>query len=285
MRLPTLFVSHGGGPLPLLGDAAHAPLAASLRALPARLGLPAPPRAILLCSAHYEQPGPSILPSPPPDGGLLFDYYGFPPESYAFRYAPRGAPDVAESAAELLTRAGFTPRLDTSGRGLDHGAFVPLMLMWPQGEVPVVELSVLSSLSAEEHLRMGEALAPLRDEGVLLVGSGSSFHSIPKIFEGMRGGGGGGGGGDGGELIGQAFDDYLAEACTCNAGAQRAQKLAAWASAPGAREAHPRAEHLMPLLFATGAAGGDAGRAERVALGRVAMSSFVFGGQAPPSRQ
>ncbi|KIY99800.1 4,5-DOPA dioxygenase extradiol-like protein [Monoraphidium neglectum] len=172
-----------GGPLPVLGDPAHVQLTASLRSLPGRL--PAAPTAILLCSAHFEAAQPTVIAEPP--SHLLYDYGGFPPESYQLQYRPPGQPALAQSVLRLLRGAGFEPQLESSGRGLDHGAFIPLMLMYPSAAIPVVELSILASLAPEDHVRMGEALRPLRDEGVLIVGSGSSFHSIPEIIRATRG--------------------------------------------------------------------------------------------------
>ncbi|KAI8470213.1 MAG: Extradiol aromatic ring-opening dioxygenase [Monoraphidium minutum] len=267
MRLPSVFVSHGAGPLPLLGEASNAALAAALRALPA--SLPARPAAVLVCSAHFEAARPTLIAAPP--AALLYDYGGFPKEAYSIQYSPPGAPAVAERAMALLSGAGFRPALERSGRGLDHGAFVPLALMWPGADVPVVELSVLASLDAEEHLRMGAALGPLRDEGVLLLGSGSSFHDIPQIFRGMHAP-------PGAPAIGKEFDGWLVDACTRRAGAARAAELAGWAAAPGGAAAHPRPEHFMPLLFAAGAGGGEPGRGVAAPMGAVAMTSFVFGG-------
>lgn len=273
MRLPSIFVTHGGGPLPVLGDAAHAQLAKAIASLPGRLRQR--PRAILLCSAHFEEPHPTVIAVPP--SRLLYDYGGFPPESYQLEYKPPGEPGVAEAVMHLLKGAGFKPRFENSGRGLDHGAFVPLMLMYPGADIPVVELSILSSLSPEDHVRMGAALQPLRDQGVLVVGSGSSYHNIPMIFRYMSGRL------QDGKLEGQDFDDWLTEACTAHTGGERTARLAHWASAPGGRRAHPREEHLMPLLVAAAAGGDDACVAENTPLGAVAMTSYVFGetGAAP----
>lgn len=272
MRLPSVFITHGGGPLPVLGHPSHTELTAALKALPARLHLPAPPRAVLLCSAHFEAEQPTLIAAPPER--LLYDYGGFHPDAYALRYAPPGEPAVAEAAMQLLRNVGFKPRLEPSDRGLDHGAFIPLMLMYPDARVPVVELSILSSLSPEEHLRMGEALQPLRDQGVLVVGSGSSWHNLQMMFRHISGSAL-----PDGKLVGQEFDDWLSDAVTAHTGAARNRRLSEWSCAPGGQEAHPREDHLMPLLVVAAAGGDSKGVADRMRMGGMQVSNFIFGAE------
>ena len=175
-RMPTLFIPHGAGPCFFMDW--HPPdawdrTAAFLRAIPD--SLPAPPTAIVLVTAHWLAPQPSLGSATQP--GLLFDYHGFPPHTYALTYPAPGAPALAERAATLLAAAGFMPRLDGE-RGYDHGCFIPLKVAFPAADVPVLQLSLLASLDAAEHLRLGRALAPLRDEGVLIIGSGMSYHHM-----------------------------------------------------------------------------------------------------------
>src|SRR5690606_11183733 len=174
--LPTYFLSHGGGPWPFMQDdygAAHARLRAALAAIPA--ALPQAPRAVLAVSGHWEEPEVAVTAhSAPP---MLYDYYGFPPHTYEVTYPAPGDPALARRVQELLGHAGFDARLDAE-RGYDHGAFVPLAVMYPRADVPVIQLSLHSSLDPETHLRMGLALAPLRGEGVLIVGSGMSYHNL-----------------------------------------------------------------------------------------------------------
>lgn len=265
--MPTLYIPHGAGPCFFMDwdpPDAWDRTAAYLRGIAATL--PARPRAIALVTAHWLAAQPSLGAAARP--GLLYDYYGFPPQTYALTYPAPGAPQLAEQAAALLADAGFGPKLDRE-RGYDHGVFVPLKLMFPQADVPVLQVSLLQSLDAAAHLRLGRALAPLREQGVLIVGSGMSYHN-------MRGYG------DPSALpASQAFDQWLADTVALPA-AERAARLADWtaASAPAGRLAHPRGaeEHLLPLLVAAGAAGDSAGRrdfSDRV-LG-VVVSAFRFG--------
>lgn len=195
------------------------------------------PRAILIVSGHWETSGFTLTASRKPP--LLFDYYGFPPHTYQLRYEAPGAPQLAQRAAALLREAGFSAALDTQ-RGLDHGVFVPLKVVYPEADIPVVELSLERGLDAEPHLNAGRALAPLRDEGVLLMCAGMSFHNLRAL-------------GDPRSLVpSQQFDEWLNHA-TMLAGSERARALEQWREAPSARICHPRAEHLLPLMVAAGA--------------------------------
>jgi aromatic ring-opening dioxygenase catalytic subunit (LigB family) len=172
---------------------------------------------------------------------MLYDYYGFPPASYEITWPAPGDPALAARVRALLGQAGFETAAD-GARGYDHGTFVPLKVTYPEADVPTVQLSLLRSLDPAEHLRMGRALAPLRDEGVLIVGSGMSYHN-------MRGFGSAAGAQDA-----ETFHAWLHEAVT---GPERDRALANWAAAPAGRACHPREEHLLPLLVVAGAAGAD----------------------------
>ncbi|MGE4375799.1 MAG: class III extradiol ring-cleavage dioxygenase [Burkholderiaceae bacterium] len=249
VRMPTLYIPHGGGPCFFMDwdpPGTWDKMAAFLRSIPA--SLPARPRAIALVTAHWLAPQPSMSSAAQP--GLLFDYYGFPPHTYELTYPAPGAPWLAERASALLAQAGFAPVQDGS-RGYDHGSFIPLKVAFPEADVPVLQLSLLSSLDAGAHLRLGQALAPLRDEGILIIGSGMSWHN-------MRGYGN-----PRSTPISAAFDAWLTDAVTRPA-PERHALLADWerASAPWGRQSHPpRAEeHLLPLHVAAGAAGDGAGR-------------------------
>lgn len=210
-------------------------LAQFLRSLPETL--PIRPRAILIVSGHWETSGFTLTASSKPP--LLFDYYGFPPHTYQLRYEAPGAPQLAQRAAALLREAGFSAALDMQ-RGLDHGVFVPLKVVYPEADIPVVELSLERGLDAEPHLNAGRALAPLRDEGVLLMCAGMSFHNLRAL-------------GNPRSLVpSQQFDEWLNHA-TMLAGSKRARALEQWREAPSARICHPRAEHLLPLMVAAGA--------------------------------
>ena len=265
MTLPTLYLAHGGGPWPwmdgLMRDC-HDGLARSLAGLPAHL--PSQPVAVLLVTAHWEAPVFTISAGAAP--GMLHDYYGFPPETYAVRYAAPGAPALARRAAELLASVGIEAALDTE-RGFDHGSFVPMFAMYPQAGMPVLQMSLRRGLDPAQHLAAGRALAPLRAEGVLIVGSGSSYHNMqergPSAF-----------------APSQAFDGWLQRVLAGPDPAGREAALLRWEEAPAARHAHPREEHLLPLMVAAGAAAGETGRCifrEERFFGISTVSSFCFG--------
>ena len=209
-------------------------MAAFLRALPATL--PERPRAIVMVSGHWETSGFATTSHARPP--LVFDYYGFPPHTYALRYDAPGDPALADQVVELLRAADFDASVNPQ-RGLDHGVFVPLKVMFPDADVPVVELSLDRGLDAELHLELGNALSSLRDDNVLILGAGMSFHNLraygdPRAFEpSIR------------------FDDWLRDAVE-RPGAERAARLQHWRDAPDARLAHPRHEHLLPLMVAAG---------------------------------
>ncbi len=246
-RLPVAFLPHGGGPWPFvdvgLGEKSELDaLASYLRSVAA---LPEePPKAILIVSAHWEEPVPTVLTSERPP--LLYDYYGFPPESYRITWPAPGDPELASRVRELLQAAGFETGANAE-RGFDHGTFVPLKLTYPNADVPTVQLSLEQGLDPEQHLAMGRALAPLRDEGIFIVGSGMTFHNL-RAFRDPRS-----------RPVAEAFDAWLREAATLEEPA-RSAALANFRAAPAARLAHPREEHLLPLMVVAGAAIGDPGR-------------------------
>lgn len=229
-----------------------------LRALPQ--SLPSQPRAIVVVSGHWETRGFALTASRAPP--LVYDYYGFPPHTYQLRYPAPGDPSLASGIASLLKDAGFGAELDDS-RGLDHGVFVPLKVVYPDASIPVVELSLDGSLDPALHLALGKALRPLREEGVLLFCAGMSFHNLRAL-------------GDPRALApSTAFDDWLGDACGLPF-PERAQRLSQWDQAPAARICHPRPEHLLPLMVAAGASDAPGTRIynERV-LGTM-ISGFRF---------
>lgn len=244
-RMPVVFMPHGGGPWPFVdigmprGEVDElAAYLRSVRALPKT-----PPRALLVVSAHWEERVPTVMTSARPP--MFYDYYGFPKASYELQWPAPGEPRLAARVRTLLEGAGFETAADDE-RGFDHGTFVPLMLTYPDADVPTVQLSLKQGLDPEEHLAMGRALAPLRDEGVLLVGSGMTFHNM-RAFRDPRGG-----------PWSETFDAWLRESATAEPPA-RDRLLSTWAEAPAARLAHPREEHLLPLMVIAGAAGEDRG--------------------------
>jgi aromatic ring-opening dioxygenase catalytic subunit (LigB family) len=232
-----------------------------LRRLPERL--PARPTAVLVISGHWEVPNFSVATGARPP--MEYDYSGFPAHTYQIRYAAPGDPALAEHARMLIAGAGLTSVADPS-RGFDHGVFVPLSLMYPKADMPVVMVSIKSGYDPSEHLAIGRAFAPLRDEGVLIVGSGLTYHNMRGFNR------------DSSTQDAEAFTRYLNEAIALEDVHARDEKLIHWESAPRARSAHPREDHLMPLLVAAGAAGSDVGEvlfAEQVM--KVSMTSYGFG--------
>jgi aromatic ring-opening dioxygenase catalytic subunit (LigB family) len=263
-RLPVVYLPHGGGPWPFveLGFADRREmdsLSAYLRTL-ADLRAEKP-RALLVVSAHWEEDVPTVMTSTSPP--MLYDYYGFPPESYELSWPAPGDPRLAERVLELLDAAHIRSATSPT-RGFDHGTFVPLKVTYPEADVPAIQLSLKRGLDPAEHLAIGRALAPLRDEGVLILGSGMSYHN-------MRGFGGRG------RAAAETFDEWLGDAARA-APAERDSQLSSWDRAPSARDAHPREEHLLPLMVVAGAAGNDRGRvAFNDTFSGVKISAFQFG--------
>jgi len=258
--LPSVYVPHGGGPCFFMDDpqGTWTGMEKFLRALPDTL--PSQPRAIVVVSGHWETQGFALTASRAPP--LVYDYYGFPPHTYQLRYPAPGDPSLASEIAALLKDAGFAAELDAA-RGLDHGVFVPLKVVYPDASIPVVELSLDGSLDPALHLALGKALRPLREKGVLLFCAGMSFHNLRAL-------------GDPRALApSTAFDAWLGEACGLPF-AERAPRLAQWEQAPAARICHPRPEHLLPLMVAAGASDAPGTRIynERV-LGTM-ISGFRF---------
>lgn len=265
-RQPTLFIPHGGGPCFFMDPPPSAPMLwkrmeAYLRGIPA--SLPARPRALLVVSGHWEAPRPTVNTAAHP--ALLFDYYGFPEHTYRLTYPAPGAPELAAQVRRLLEAAGIATG-EEAARGFDHGVFVPLKVAFPDADIPILQLSLQQGLDPAVHLAVGRALASLRDEGVLIVGSGMSYHNLRLLFSGR------------GNEESVAFDDWLVAAATDPDPQRRDAQLTAWESAPNARQCHPEEEHLIPLMVAAGAAGADVGAhvyGERLA-GK-ALSAFRFG--------
>jgi 4,5-DOPA dioxygenase extradiol len=245
MTLPTLFIPHGGGPCFFM-DPAGGPPDPMWRPMQAYLAglvdsLPERPKAILLISGHWEERDVTVhVGNGQP---LLFDYYGFPEHTYHLRWDAPGAPDVARRAAGLMRDAGFAVA-EESQRGWDHGVFVPMKVAVPGADIPFVQMSLRKDLDPAAHIAIGRALAPLRDEGVLIVGSGMSFHNLrargPQVTP-----------------VADEWDAALTDAVTDPDPAARAKRVADWEHLPHARFAHPEAEHLLPLMVAVGAGGND----------------------------
>ncbi len=203
--------------------------------------LPRQPRAILIVSGHWEESGFTVHAGARPD--LLFDYHGFPEPTYRLRHDAPGAPELAGEVARLLSAAGFPTGIETR-RGWDHGVFVPLKVVDPAAELPIVQLSLRHDLDPAAHIAVGQALAPLRDDDVLIVGSGMSFHNM-RARDGSA------------AVRSDDFDRALVDAATDPDPEERRARIAAWEELPEARYAHPREEHLLPLMVALGAGADD----------------------------
>ena len=260
MRLPSLFIPHGGGPCFFMPDPAGrwTGMAAFLRTIPTRL--PERPKAILVVSGHWETSGFAFTGAKTPP--LLYDYYGFPPETYALRYDVPGDPKLAVHAADLLRSAGMTAQIDGE-RGLDHGVFVPMKVVFPDADIPLVEMSVDKDLDPALHIAAGRALAPLRDEGVLIVASGMSFHNMRGYGDPRF------------TAPSDQFDHWLTAAVE-KAPEPRAAALSHWAEAPSGRLSHPREEHLLPLMVAAGASVAPGTRIYSEHVMETAISGFSF---------
>ena len=266
MTQPTFFVPHGGGPCFFMDpdggppDPVWRPMQAYLAGLIDRL--PERPRAILLVSGHWEAPVATLQVGAQP--ALLYDYGGFPPHTYRLRWDAPGAPDVARKAADLLRAAGH-PVAENATRGWDHGVFIPMKVAVPGADIPLVQLSLRADLDPAAHVAIGQVMSPLRDDGVLIIGSGMSFHNM-RAF------------GDQATAPSAAWDDALSAAVTDPDPVARRARVADWASLPGARFAHPREEHLLPLMVALGAGGDDgAVRAYRDTVMGWTVSGYRFG--------
>ena len=236
-----LYVSHGGGPLPLLGDAAHAEMRVQLRAAAKRIGRPS---AILVVSAHWEEQVATVTRGARPT--LIYDYYGFPEAAYQVQYPAPGAPQLADHLLELFQGVEISAQAD-AGRGFDHGLYVPLLLMYPDADIPCLQLSLLASLDPLQHIRMGSALSGLAREDVLVVGSGFSFHNMRAFAESPT---------TETRSMNHAFESWLIDTCASTSinENERSRRLLRWDAAPHARYCHPREEHLLPLHVCYGAA-------------------------------
>lgn len=267
MTLPSLFLSHGAPTLPLTDTPARTFLSQLGHELPR-------PKAILVASAHWETERAAV--NAVAWNETVHDFYGFPRALYELRYPAPGAPDLAHAIAARLQAAGIACDIDDA-RGLDHGAWVPLSLMYPAAGIPVLQLSVQTHLGPEHHLRLGRALAPLRDEGVLIIGSGSFTHDLSEF----RGHGANDPAPDWVNSFADWFDAALTE--------ERFADLIDYRRlAPYAAKNHPSEEHLLPLYVALGAAG-ESPHAQRLhasaTYGVLRMDVYAFGQTQQPDRE
>ena len=225
--------------------------------------LPASPDAVLVISGHWEEPDFTVSSSPHP--GMVYDYYGFPPETYRISYPAPGSPQLAARVQQLLNEAGHKCGADPE-RGFDHGTFSMMKPIYPEADVPVVQLAMRANMDPAEHIEAGRALAPLRDENILIIGSGQSYHNLRRWNAS-------------GTAPAAAFDAWLRKALLTTTPAERRTALIGWERAPAAREAHPHEDHLIPLMVVAGAAGNDRSTAiyGELFMGALAVSSFRFG--------
>jgi 4,5-DOPA dioxygenase extradiol len=235
-----VYFSHGGGPLPILGDASHKAMINFMQQLPSRLRKP---DAILVISAHWEESIATLLGAQTPP--MFYDYYGFPDETYKITYPAPGSPELADRIASLLIKNNISARIDTQ-RGFDHGLFIPLKLMYPQADIPSLQLSLLRGLNPMAHIALGKALRELMYENILVIGSGFSFHNMSAFsWEGI----------DTPDPANEAFQNWLIDVCTGQRPqSEREHLLIEWQKAPSARYCHPREEHLLPLHVCLGMA-------------------------------
>lgn len=261
-KMPTFFISHGGGPWPWVPQMRKifSNLEASFTEMVQEL--PETPKAIVMISGHWEADEVRVMSSEAP--GMEYDYFGFPPETYQITYPSPGAPDLAERILGLMQQAGIKAEPDPN-QGYDHGTFVPAYVMYPKAQVPLIQISMLHSYDPAAHFQIGRALAPLRDEGVLIIGSGLSYHNMQKMNPSAK-------------IPSAGFDAWL-DQTLAKAPADRTQDLLDWESAPYARECHVKEDHLVPIFAALGAA--EDAKATRVyhetnLLGGITASSYRF---------
>ncbi|MGD9659954.1 MAG: class III extradiol ring-cleavage dioxygenase [Porticoccaceae bacterium] len=258
-----LFLSHGGGPLPLLGDSGHREMVELMATLPELL---IKPRAIVVVSAHWEESVFTLTGGEQPE--LIYDYYGFPPESYDITYPAPGHPALAQRLSTLFNNQGLDARIDTQ-RGFDHGLFVPLKMLFPKANIPCLQLSLKNTLDPEEHIRLGNGLAALKNDDILVIGSGFSFHNLKAFFNPPT---------PQGIEHNNAFDHWLTTllANPDISEPERSRQLINWQRAPGARFCHPREEHLIPLHVCYGAAGAAAQWQKTINILGMKASFFIW---------
>lgn len=258
-----VYLSHGGGPMPLLGDPNHREMIETLKAIARDIRTPS---AILVISAHWESDQPTVTSGAMPE--LIYDYYGFPEEAYSIQYPCAGEPKLARDVVEVMTQGGINATYDAS-RGFDHGLFVPLKLMYPESDIPCVQLSLANTLDPQLHLEIGKALQHLDWDNLLIVGSGFSFHNMRAFFAD-----------DWSEANANnlQFDAWLKETMSDRALAEttREQRLVNWDLAPAARFCHPREEHLLPLHVCYGAAGHASDKVYQAEILKKQSSMFLW---------
>jgi aromatic ring-opening dioxygenase catalytic subunit (LigB family) len=235
-----LFLPHGGGPMPLLNDPSHAKLTEFMKTIPNKLRKPS---AIIVISAHWEERIPTVTGADYPD--MIYDYSGFPPETYNIKYSAPGNPKLADEIINLFSKHNILAEKNNS-RGYDHGVFVPLLLMYPEANIPVIQISQKRNLNPQEHINMGKALAELMERDILVIGSGLSFHNMREFFYSS----------DDSNQKAEEFNNWLIDTLINEnlSETERENRLVKWEDAPSARFSHPREEHLLPVHILFGIA-------------------------------
>ncbi len=252
-----VYLSHGGGPLPLLKDSGHEAMVNFMQDLPSHVGKP---EAVIVISAHWEEDVAKVTSSSMPS--LLYDYYGFPPETYQVTYPVPGDPSLASEVVSLLEKSGIASATEPL-RGLDHGTFIPMLLSYPDASIPTLQLSLLKGLDPASHYALGTALRPLRERKILFIGSGFSFHNMRAFnWEGENPD----------DERNDAFQNHLIETFTRQHSIQERKKaVLEWETAPHARYCHPREEHLIPLFVCAGLSG---------STGKLIFNDYIMGKRA-----
>ncbi|KAL6705644.1 hypothetical protein ACN47E_006591 [Coniothyrium glycines] len=269
---PVVSLSHGGGPMPLLGDPGHAAITKSLKTRVPRilkLGTPDAPKAVVLVTAHWSTDKVAI--SSASKHGLLYDYYGFPPESYEIQHDAPGSPEVAEQVARVLKEAGVEYEKDSS-RGWDHGVFVPMKLVDPSASLPIVQLSVLASESPAQSYAIGRALSSLRSQNIAIIGSGfATLHNLRIMLSGVSST-------PDFKKQNTEWSNAVTDAAMTDDPDARSTKFEDWRRWPNAYTMHPRggAEHFLPLIVCAGAAGETKGRKYSDSFRGVDMWSYYW---------
>ncbi len=261
-----VYISHGGGPMPLIGDTNHDEMVKTLKQIAVEVDKPS---AILVISAHWEARLPTVTSGKNP--GIIYDYGGFPKEAYEIQYPASGEPALANSVVNALKENGIDALQDEQ-RGFDHGLFVPLKIMYPDADIPCVQLSLVHGLNPDLHIQIGKALQSLNWDNLLVIGSGSSFHNLRAFFTP---------GSQEAHANNIAFDDWLEETMSGDALQENAreQRLTHWTSAPGARYCHPREEHLIPLHVCYGMATKPSDKTFKAEIIKKQSSMFLWGVQ------
>ncbi len=247
-KMPVMYISHGGGPCFFMDWSPMGPkntwdqMATWLKNLNRTFTRP---KSIVVISAHWENPEITIMSGESPS--LLFDYYGFPKHTYELEYPAPGNPVLASKIQAMLKDFGISSKLD-SQRSFDHGVFIPFKLIYPEADIPIVQISLKKNMNPADHIELGRALAPLREEGVLIVGSGMSYHNLQDLFRGNDV-----------LQISKDFDQWLVDLAQNPSEEKRNALLKDWEKAPHARRVHPREEHLLPFFVISGAAGNETG--------------------------